>query len=79
MSSLPSITVPVCAAALCAVTERMRLPTITMSTFSRAVSETPSTSVPTCTVRRPVGTAGVHVSVSGTSVTAPDSTSTMRN
>ncbi len=74
---LPSITVPVCAAARCAATDRIRLPTITMSTFSRAVSARPSTSLPTCSVIRPVGTAGVHVKFTGTSVVTPVSMSTI--
>ncbi len=58
---------------------RMRLPSITMSTRSRAVSATPSTSLPTRSVRRPVGTAGVHVRSSGTFVVSPVSMLTMRS
>jgi hypothetical protein len=74
-----SMKVPAGRAALARWMLWMRLPCTTMSTFSRAVSLTPSTSRPTRIVVRPVGTAGVQVRFSGTSVVSPVSMLTMRS
>ncbi len=74
-----STNVPAGRPARAGVMLRMRLPSTTMSTFSRAVSATPSTSLPTRTVIRPVGTAGVQRRFSGTSVTSPVSMFTIRS
>ena len=75
----PSTTVPVWAAALCGATERMRLPSITMSTFVARRLAHAVDQLATWTVIA-AGRHGRRLGeVSGTSLVAPVSTSTMRS